>query len=80
MQKTWESKLEELKRFNKSDEPKISMGYTWDEVPEKTKNLCEKGAEALNYNNDGEQCTAIEFYQLVIQQIGLELEEKEKNS
>ena len=45
MQKTWESKLEELKRFNKSDEPKISMGYTWDEVPEKTKNLCEKGAE-----------------------------------
>ena len=80
MLKTWESKLEELKRFNKSDEPKISMGYTWDEVSEKTKNLCEKGAEALNYKNDGEQCTAIEFYQLVIEQIGLELEEKEENS
>ena len=76
MNETWESKLKELKKFNKSDKPKISMGYTWDDVPQSTKNLCEKGAEALNYKNSGEQCTALEFYQLLIEQIGLELEEK----
>ena len=82
MTETWTDKLKELKRSNKSNEPKISMGYTWDEVSEETKDLCQKGADAINYMNLGEDnrlekiCSPIEFYQLIIQEIGTKLCER----
>ena len=76
MTETWTDKLKELKRSNKSNEPKISMGYTWDEVSEETKDLCQKGADAINYMNLGDECSPIEFYQLIIQEIGTKLCER----
>ena len=76
MTETWTDKLKELKRSNKSNEPKISMGYTWDEVSEETKDLCQKGADAINYMNFGDECSPIEFYQLIIQEIGTKLCER----